>query len=65
MNDKNIKTNTINNKTNTDKITEEKFYSANLNKKNNITNLSFSIIKDSLDYYDKYQPKVQKILSKI
>jgi hypothetical protein len=60
MNDKNIKTNTKNNKTNT-----ENFNSQNFNKKNNITNLSYSIIKDSLDYYDKYQPDIQKILSKI
>lgn len=65
MNNKNINTNTKNNKTNTEKIINKNFYSENLNKKNNITNLSYSIIKDSLDYYDKYQPEVQNILSKI
>lgn len=73
MNNKNINQNIItdkkNNKNdtknNTGKFISENIYSENLDKKNNITNLSYSIIKDSLDYYDKYQPEVQKILSKI
>ena len=44
---------------------KENIYSQNSNINNNIENLSYSIIKDSLDYYDKYQPEVRKILSKI
>jgi hypothetical protein len=54
----------MNNKNNNINI-DENSYLENLEKKNNIPNLTYSIIKDSFDYYDKYQPEVHKILSKI
>lgn len=37
----------------------------NINNKNDDESIIFSLIRNSLEYYDKYQPEIQKIIDKI
>lgn len=55
-----------NNNTNTSNITnKENNEEIQYNQNNTKTNYINPIIKNSLEYYDSYQPKIQKILNKI